>query len=384
MSDRIPASGTVHWVGTGLSVGSGLRVLCDEVPRVVVWGRTAEKAQRCLGSLGLTGRAQTRAFSVEALATQLAPGDVVVSMLPATEHTALVRLCVDRRAHFACSSYVSPRMEELAAAAEKAGVVVLAEAGLDPGIDHLLAHVLIGRAIAEVGTGPAVSRFVSYCGGVPAEPNEFRYRFSWAPHGVLSALRSPARYVDGSVERIVPLPWEATQVQYVAGEELEVYPNRDSMPFLAQYGFPAGWRPETFVRGTLRLSGWRDAWAGVFDVLRTGDDERISALATKLAARYPMTSADRDRAVLVVALDVTTDDGRCWSGEYLLDMVGDDQETAMARCVSLPLAFGVLAVVRGEAPAGLRRAAHDAEESRRWLDFLHQHGIRFRFTEQEG
>jgi Saccharopine dehydrogenase C-terminal domain/Saccharopine dehydrogenase NADP binding domain len=384
MSDRIPASGTVHWIGTGRSVGSGLRVLCEETPRVLVWGRTAEKAQRCLDSLGLAGRAETLAFSAPALTERLAPGDVVVSMLPATEHTELIRLCIDHRAHFACSSYVSPEMEELAAEAEKAGLVLLAEAGLDPGIDHLLAHALVGRAAEVVGTGPATVRFTSYCGGVPAEPNEFRYRFSWAPRGVLSALLSPARYVDGGAERTVALPWEATRTESVAGEEFEVYPNRDSLPFLAQYGFPAGWRPETFVRGTLRLSGWRDAWAGVFDVLRDGDDERIGALATDLAARYPTTDADRDRVVLVVALDVAADDGRRWSGECFLDMVGDAEETAMARCVSVPLAFGILVIVRGEAPAGLRRAAHEATESQRWLDFLREHGVSCQYTEQGG
>ena len=57
MSDRIPASGTVHWAGTGLSTGSGVAVLADTAAEVTLWGRTVEKADRRLAELGLTGRA---------------------------------------------------------------------------------------------------------------------------------------------------------------------------------------------------------------------------------------------------------------------------------------------------------------------------------------
>src|SRR5829696_5200325 len=136
MAKAITASGTV------LSTGSGLRVLAERAPRVVVWGRTTDKAQRCLGRLGLTGRAEVRAYGVPAVAAEVRPGDVVISMLPATGHPDLVRLCVDHGAHFACSSYVSEPILAAAPAAERSGVVVLTEAGLDPGIDHLFADLL--------------------------------------------------------------------------------------------------------------------------------------------------------------------------------------------------------------------------------------------------
>jgi hypothetical protein len=375
VSDRIPASGRVHWVGTGLSVGSGLRILCDTADEVVVWGRTVDKAGRLLASLGLPGRAGVAAYTTAALADRVGAGDVVVSMLPATGHAELLRVCLDRGAHFACTSYVSPELETLAEQAAQAGTVVYAEAGLDPGIDHVMAHALVGRALSKVGDGPATVHFTSYCGGVPAEPNDFRYRFSWAPAGVLSALRSPARFVDDATVRTVTRPWEATGPHQVDGETFEVYPNRDSLPFVAQYGFPDTWRASTFVRGTLRLAGWRQAWSGVFDVLDSGDPARIGDLAADLAARYPTTEADRDRVVLAVQLRVDGDDGGRFSGRYLLDLVGDERETAMARTVSVPLAYAVLTVLRGEAPAGLRRAGHDPAESQRWLAFLRGHGI---------
>ncbi|MCG0067526.1 saccharopine dehydrogenase [Streptomyces sp. FBKL.4005] len=381
MTDRVPASGTVHWVGAGLSTGSGLAALCATAGRVLLWHRTADRAAGALAGLGLTGRAEPRALTPGALAASLEPGDVVVSMLPASLHTELLAVCVRAGAHFACSSYVSPEVTAQVPAAREAGVVVLAEAGLDPGIDHLFAHSLIGRARARIGEHtPAAYRLTSYCGGVPAVPNDFRYRFSWAPLGVLNALRSPARYLEDGTRTTADRPWEATRPLVLDGETFEAYPNRDSIPFLAQYGLPAAWTPRTFVRGTLRLDGWLKAWQPVFEELTAGDDERIAALARELAAAHPTTAADRDRVVLSVALEVDTGAGRDWTGAYLLDLTGDAEESAMARCVSRPLALGVRHILDGSLPAGLHRAAESAQRADRWLAELADEGLEFTLT----
>ncbi|MER5433577.1 saccharopine dehydrogenase family protein [Streptomyces sp. NPDC002588] len=384
MTELVPASGTVHWVGAGLSTGSGLAALCEAAGRVRLWHRTTERAAKALDRLGLTGRAEPCAYTLDALTAELAPGDVVVSMLPAPEHAPLLAACVARRAHFACSSYVSDAVLEQVPGAEKAGLVVLTEAGLDPGIDHLFAHSLVARAREAVGDGTAASyRLTSYCGGVPAVPNEFRYRFSWAPLGVLNALRSAARYVEDGTETMAGRPWEATRRHVVDGESFEVYPNRDSVPFMEQYGLPADWRPLTFVRGTLRLDGWLAAWEPVFEELKAGDDTRIASLARELADSYPTTDADRDRVVLAVSLDVTADgtagagNGGSWSGSYLLDLVGDEEESAMARCVSRTLALGVRHLLAGDLPPGLNRAAETAARSEQWLGELAAEGLEF-------
>ncbi len=86
MSEPIPASGTVHWIGAGLSTGSGLRVVCDAAQQVVLWARTGQKAADRLAGLGLAGRAAAEAFDPDSLAAVVKPGDVIVSMLPAAEH----------------------------------------------------------------------------------------------------------------------------------------------------------------------------------------------------------------------------------------------------------------------------------------------------------
>ncbi|WP_215454280.1 MULTISPECIES: saccharopine dehydrogenase family protein [unclassified Streptomyces] len=378
MTEVVPASGTVHWVGAGLSTGSGLAALCGAAARVRLWHRTEERAARALAARGLTGRAEPRAYTLPALAADLAPGDVVVSMLPAPDHAPLLAACVGARAHFACSSYVSDAVLEQVPAAEAAGVTVLTEAGLDPGVDHLFAHSLIDRATRAVGPGTAATySLTSYCGGVPAVPNDFRYRFSWAPAGVLNALRSPARYIEDGAETTADRPWTATRPHVVDGETFEAYPNRDSVPFVAQYGLPPAWRPSTFVRGTLRLDGWLAAWAPVFAELERGDDLRIAELAKELAARHPTSDSDRDRVVLAVSLDVRADSGERWSGRYLLDATGTEEESAMARLVSRPLALGVGHILDGQLPVGLSRAAETGERSQSWLAELAEAGVEF-------
>jgi saccharopine dehydrogenase-like protein len=379
MSEITTPTGRVHWLGTGMSTGSGLGLVCAGAPSTLVWGRTVDKAEGCLNRLGLTGRAQARALTPGALAAELRPGDLVVSMLPASHHAEVLRQALDKGAHFACSSYVSPEMAELGTTAEQAGLVVLTEAGLDPGIDHLLGHELVRRAGTVTSDEPATAHFTSYCGSNPAVANDFRYRFSWAPRGVLTALLTPARFISEGRERVATRPWEAVEELTIDGELFEAYPNRDSVPFVETYHFPASWRLSTFVRGTLRLDGWSNAWTPVFSELLEGDENSITALAEDLAGRYPTTASDHDRVVMSVGLQVACDNGARWRGEFVLNAVGDESERATPRLVSVALACGILDLVEGRMMPGLHQAAGDPEGWQRWLDRLARHGITAQF-----
>ncbi|MFE5855351.1 saccharopine dehydrogenase C-terminal domain-containing protein [Streptomyces sp. NPDC056500] len=374
MPELTTSTGRVHWIGTGMSTGSGLGVVCEGAD-TLLWGRTTAKAEGCLARLGLTGKSTGRTYSLPALAGELAAGDVVVSMLPATEHPALAQLALERRAHFVCSSYTSQAIAALAPAARAAGVVLLTEIGLDPGIDHLLAHELVRKARQLTGDQSATVHFTSYCGSNPAVPNDFRYQFSWAPRGVLTALLTPARLIDGGTERSVARPWEAVRSQRVGGETFEVYPNRDSVPFVDAYGFPPSWNVQTFVRGTLRLDGWSEAWKPVFDRLAAATDTQITELAAELAANHPTTAADHDRVVMSVKLQIRRNTGETWSGEYVLDVTGDATESATSRLVSTPLACGILDVAAGRLEPGLHQATADPQRVKRWLEFLQRHAI---------
>lgn len=154
-ADRTTASGIVHWTGTGPSTGrTGLGVLCDRADFGVLWDRAADRGRRRLAALGLGDRVETRSLDAGALELEVRPREVVVSMLPANEHPALLRLALTCRTHFACTSYTTAELEEEAKTADAEGLVMLTEAGLHPGIDRLLAYQLIERRGPKSATAP--------------------------------------------------------------------------------------------------------------------------------------------------------------------------------------------------------------------------------------
>ncbi|QSB06879.1 saccharopine dehydrogenase C-terminal domain-containing protein [Natronoglycomyces albus] len=369
-----PVSGRVHWIGTGLSTGGeGLATLAQKT-EVTLWGRRRDRARKRLETLGIDAPIDIRGLAEDDLDAHLEPGDILVSMLPATEHADLLTRAIAKGTHFACTSYTSPEVAALAATAGAHGLAVLTEAGLDPGIDHLMAHVLVDDMRQELGGNPDRVSLRSFCGGIPEQPGEFRYQFSWAPVGVLTALASPAAYLQDGERIEVAHPWEATETLQVGAETFEVYPNRDSVPFVEQYDLTRVPQVDTFVRGTLRPAGWRAAWTDVFTTVASGDTNRMRSLAHRLAEKYPTTENDRDRVVLVVDIDAERD-GTCFTGRKALDVVGDANDTAMARCVSLALVEGIAAILHSQTSAGLHRATANPDQARRWLDQLSKWGL---------
>jgi saccharopine dehydrogenase-like NADP-dependent oxidoreductase len=362
----------IHWCGTGLSARPGLRRLILAGHPVTVWNLPVEQAMAAVGDL----TEDIRAMTPGALEDALQAGDIVVSMLPATMHADLARHCVALKAHFVSSSYASLELRTLDEQARDVGVAILCEVGLDPGIDHLMAHDLVNayRASPAYDPGNTLS-FLSYCGGVPAVPNAFRYKFSWSPVGVLRALMSPARSIRDFTELRVAHPWDAVTT-YAAPlrqtETFEVYPNRDSVPYLAEYRFEPSWKVKEFVRGTLRLNGWADAWQPVFDTLATRPDEAtLMALSDELWQKYPLTEGEPDRVVLCVSLKAERAGIPVWHKTWALDAEGDVRGSAMARLVSGTVALGVEALLAREIPVGLHGAPQDRRLVGKWLEEIH-------------
>jgi saccharopine dehydrogenase (NADP+, L-glutamate forming) len=364
---------TIHWCGTGLSAVPGLRQLIGEGRAVTVWNRTPEKARAAVGDL----TEDIRAFDLGALAAALAPGDVVVSMLPGDWHVPIAEAAIAAGAHFVSSSYIAPEMRALDAAAKEAGVALVNEVGLDPGIDHLMAHRLVADYRASDAFDPANTlSFTSYCGGVPKQANAFRYKFSWSPLGVLKALKSPSRSLRDFEELRVARPWDAISsytAPLPAPERFEVYPNRDSLPFMEEYGFDPDWRVKDFVRGTLRLEGWSEAWA---DIFRTVEDLPAGAegeavlrdLSERLWQEHAYDPGEPDRVVLCVGLEATRDGAPVWHRTYVMDARGDESGTAMGRLVSHMVAQAVRSVAAGEIAPGVSAAPADPALVARWMD----------------
>lgn len=362
---------TIHWCGTGLSAIPGLRRLLDAGHDVAVWNRTPEKAREAVGDL----TSNIHAFSIANLGQMLSPKDVIVSMLPGDWHVELAELAIAHGAHFVSSSYIAPDMRALDQKAKDAGVCLINEVGLDPGIDHLMAHALVeDYKTSDAFNSENELSFISYCGGIPKTPNPFRYKFSWSPLGVLKALRSPSRSIRDFKELDVARPWDAIstyEAPLPTAESFEVYPNRDSIPFMAQYEFETDWKVKEFVRGTLRLNGWSDAWADVFKEVETlegeAGDARLKEMSDQFWAENAYDEGEPDRVVLCVGLKAEKNGSPVWHKTYVMDAWGDTRGTAMARLVSYPVSFAIEAAMNNKIAPGVHAAPSDLQLVDTWM-----------------
>jgi saccharopine dehydrogenase-like NADP-dependent oxidoreductase len=86
-----------------------------------------------------------------------------------------------------------------------AGLIVLNEMGLDPGIDHMSAMRILDRIRHE---GGRMEAFESYCGGLVApesDDNPWGYKFSWNPRNVILAGQGgAAKYIRDGITKYIP------------------------------------------------------------------------------------------------------------------------------------------------------------------------------------
>ncbi len=223
---------------------------------VTVASRTVSKAEKLV-----EGHASGKALALnvkddEKLEELIKEHDLTVSLLPYTFHVKVANFCIKHKKHVVTTSYVSDAMAALDKDAKAAGITILNEIGLDPGIDHMSAMQIIHDV--ENAGGKIVS-FKSYCGGLPApeaNDNPFGYKFSWSPRGVLMAGKNNAQFLlDGKKMEIPGKDLFDNYIIMQVGDEgeFEGYPNRNSLPYIETYGIKD---TRTMLRGTLRNKGW--------------------------------------------------------------------------------------------------------------------------------
>jgi saccharopine dehydrogenase-like NADP-dependent oxidoreductase len=365
----------IHWLGTGLSAIPGLKKLIEKGNSVIVYNRTVETATQAL--LEIEGDYQIVPFSLKAIEKNAKAGDIVVSMLPGNFHVPVAELSLSLGAHFVSSSYISDEMRSLNNSAIEKSLCLVNEVGLDPGIDHSMSHALVeDYKNSSVFSAENQHSFLSYCGGLSDVPNDFCYKFSWSPLGVLKALMSTSVSIRESQIYTVDKPWESVELYALpmpwGEDEFEVYPNRDSLPFIEQYQMNEGLKIDQFVRGTLRYKGWKAAWADIFSEVDTLDsqevEERLKILSDDLWKKYSYKEDEVDRVILTVELKVKKDSKVVWHKQFLLDTLGNTKGSAMAQLVSCSVALAVEAVLNKEIPPGVSAAPHQSELVKRWLN----------------
>jgi len=248
---------------------------------VTVGDLDVEQAQSLVGA---HPRGSAIAFDVNDASlrsAQIKNADVVVNMLSPVFQDLVAWDCVAHGRHMLSVSYDDEAVRDLSTDAQRKGVLLLTDLGLDPGIDHMSAMRLIRKLHGE---GGCVTSFRSYGAGIPAPDgpmNPLRYIVTWNPRNVVMSSEYGAQYMEHGRIKIVPFHhvFHHTWAVDVPGVgTLEAYPNRDSLSYIQAFGLE---HAQTMIRGTLRYPGWSETWAQIVRLGLPNETLRIPDLARR-------------------------------------------------------------------------------------------------------
>ncbi|KKO98812.1 saccharopine dehydrogenase [Trichoderma harzianum] len=296
-------------LGSGFVAKPTLDILAEAGVEVSVACRTLEKAKKLSQGVNLASAISLDVNDEKALDAAVAQHDLVISLIPYTYHAAVIKSAIRNKKHVVTTSYVSDAMMELDQQAKDAGITVMNEIGLDPGIDHLSAVDTINNVHAA---GGKILSFKSFCGGLPAPENSdnpLGYKFSWSSRGVLLALRNAATFwEDGKIVNVAGPELMATAKPYhiYPGYAFVAYPNRDSSIYKERYNIPEA---QTIIRGTLRYAGFPEFIKVLVDTGFLSDAEQDSfkqPIPWKEATQKLLNAPSSSEADLVAAVSSKT------------------------------------------------------------------------------
>ncbi|MCU0558828.1 MAG: saccharopine dehydrogenase NADP-binding domain-containing protein [Desulfobacterales bacterium] len=202
------------------------------------------------------------ASSQPALAALLRQGvDAVIDLLPQPLMVNAFEAALEARVPLVSTNYGKP-VHHLHAKARAAGVALMPECGLDPGIDL----VICGHAVKQFDELHLLN---SYCGGFPEKKactNPLNYKISWNFDMVLRSHKRPAVFVREG--RTVSIPAERQHenemihtVHFPGLGELEAIPNGDAAFYTGLLGI--GGTIREAGRYSLRWPGWCAFFAAI-------------------------------------------------------------------------------------------------------------------------
>jgi saccharopine dehydrogenase-like NADP-dependent oxidoreductase len=202
--------------------------------------------------------------------------DLVISMLPAHMHIDVAKDCIRFKKNMVTASYISNEMKALDQEAKEAGVIIMNEIGVDPGIDHLSAMKIIDDIRDSGGT---LTDFETFTGGLVApesDNNPWNYKFTWNPRNVVMAgFGGAVKFIQEGTYKYIPYHklFRRTEIIDIEGYgKFEGYANRDSLKYRSIYDLND---IKTMYRGTLRKPGFCRAWDKFVQLGVTDDSYQI-------------------------------------------------------------------------------------------------------------
>ncbi|UDL89085.1 saccharopine dehydrogenase family protein [Mesorhizobium sp. PAMC28654] len=185
--------------------------------------------------------------------------DAAIDLLPQPLMRDAVQAAIATRTPLVTTNY-GKAIADLGAAAEQAGVSIMTECGLDPGIDL----VLYARAARQFD---AITAIDSYCGGIP-EPKAMAkplcYKVSWNFDMVLVSQNRDSVMIEDGERVAVPAGRQHDnsfihEIEVEGLGTLEAFPNGDALHYVEMLAAAKGLRRSG--RYTLRWPGWSAFWA---------------------------------------------------------------------------------------------------------------------------
>ncbi|NEP01476.1 MAG: hypothetical protein F6K58_23030 [Symploca sp. SIO2E9] len=202
---------------------------------------------------------------------------IVVSFLPGFCQPLVTKYCLKHSVSLIITSHIGylfktqQEFQELDQKAKEKGIVIVTEAGTDPGYGSMIGKKLIDDVHAK---GGEVIDLWYHVGVLPCNPNinPFGYKCFWAPK---KSLFASVKIKDGSGDWIKDsqIPLITGDKVYLATRIVEVpnigtfesRPNSDSGAYLYPqvYGID---NVKNFYHGTLRYPGWGATFQGLIDL----------------------------------------------------------------------------------------------------------------------
>jgi len=271
---------TILLLGAGLSSSSLIRYFLEHAQQFN-WQLRVCDQDLALVEHKLNGHPCGVALSFNALdpkerQPEIEKADLVISMLPARFHVEVAKDCIALKTNLITPSYVSDEMKALNAEAKAAGIIIMNEIGVDPGIDHMSA----AKILDDIRTQKAeIHSFKSFCGGLIAPSNDtnpWNYKFTWNPRNVVIAGQGPAAaFIEEKEYKYIPYNKLFQRLETIEIEgygKFEGYANRNSLSYRPIYQLD---NIPTIYRGTLRRPGFSYAWNIFVELGMTEDSYKL-------------------------------------------------------------------------------------------------------------